>query len=261
MSSGVPTAVLLSPGPDAVRAAREVGAHTVVVGPDLTAWELRPALAWADEAIETDWREHRRLLAALGRFAGADQVSVFGFGDASALPAARANAALRLPGNPPQAVAALRDPVPLRDRVVPPAERRRDEFPAGPEYGVEAHSYFGTHTVVRVIPEGLEERTCQVRRLVTAALDTAEYRVGPSHLTVIVTARGPRLLTTRPCPASGTGLYGVTVAAVLGLPQPGLPRPVPAAGSHPADGGLSQDSTAANSPAAVVRAGPSPGTG
>ncbi|UGY91703.1 hypothetical protein [Streptomyces gobiensis] len=264
------------------------------MGPDLAARELRSALAEADEAIEVDWRRRSQLLTAMGRFVGAAQTAVFGFGEASALAASWANCALRLPGNPPPAVAALTDPVTLRGRVnhlteapvrfelcdraalakaacqvgfpcvvkpraggcrrrdriavggvhtlhsaldaealaerLPPqAELLVEEYLSGPRYSVEAHSYFGAHTIMGVTPRdpdghgGLDEHTApQVHRLVTDTLDAADYWTGPSQTTVIVTARGPRLVSSRPCPGrdSGSGLYELTIAAVLDLPQP-----------------------------------------
>ncbi|MDK1473841.1 hypothetical protein QNO07_10480 [Streptomyces sp. 549] len=112
-----PTAVLLSPRLRTVRAARRVGARTLVVGPDLAAPGMRQTAAEADGMIEADWSDRRALVGALGAFARHDRAAVFGFDPASALAASWANAALRLPGNPPPVVAALTDPAVLRDRT------------------------------------------------------------------------------------------------------------------------------------------------
>ncbi len=110
-----PTALLLNPRGEAVRAARAVGARTLVVGPDLAAPGMRRTLAEADEAVECDWSDTRRLLNVLRPFSGMPQTSVFGFDAASALHASYANAILRLPGNPPGVLRALTEPAALRE--------------------------------------------------------------------------------------------------------------------------------------------------
>ncbi|MBB1246107.1 hypothetical protein GL263_21490 [Streptomyces durbertensis] len=112
-----PLAVLLNPRVQTVRAAREVGARTLMVGPDLTAPGMSRVLAEADQVLEADWRSYRRLTAALSHLAGARQTAVFGFERATALAAARANFALRLPGSSPLSVAVLSDALALRERV------------------------------------------------------------------------------------------------------------------------------------------------
>lgn len=112
-----PLAVLLNPRVQTVWAAREVGARTLMVGPDLTAPGMNRVLAEADQAIEADWRDYRELTAALEHLAGRAQVSVFGFEDATALAASRVNWCLRLPGSSPLAVAVLSDSLALRERV------------------------------------------------------------------------------------------------------------------------------------------------
>ncbi|MDB1089484.1 ATP-grasp domain-containing protein [Streptomyces sp. ACA25] len=125
MTPHTPTAVLLSPRPSDVRAAREVGARSLVLASDLSSPHVREAALAADEALAVDWRDHPRLLDAISHFADsplrspalAPRASVFGFGEAAALVAARANEALGLPGNPHAAVAYLTDKAALRDRV------------------------------------------------------------------------------------------------------------------------------------------------
>ena len=112
-----PLAVLLNPRVQTVWAAREVGARTLMVGPDLTAPGMNRVLAEADQAIEADWRDYRELTAALEHLAGRAQVSVFGFEDATALAASRVNWCLRLPGSSPLSVAVLSDSLALRERV------------------------------------------------------------------------------------------------------------------------------------------------
>ncbi|WP_165985690.1 acetyl-CoA carboxylase biotin carboxylase subunit family protein [Streptomyces sp. YIM 98790] len=125
MAPRTPTALLLSPTPAMVRAAREAGARSLVLASDLSAPPVREAVLAADDAIAVDWCNHPRLLAAIGHYSDTPQrmpapgrrASVFGFGEASALVAARANEALGLPGNPHAAVAYLTDKAALRDRV------------------------------------------------------------------------------------------------------------------------------------------------
>lgn len=112
-----PLAVLLNPRVQTVRVAREVGARTLMVGPDLTAPGMNRVVAEADQALEADWRDYRQLAAALDHLAGRSQAAVFGFEDATALAASRANWCLRLPGSSPMAVAVLSDPLLLRERV------------------------------------------------------------------------------------------------------------------------------------------------
>ncbi|MFJ3201976.1 ATP-grasp domain-containing protein [Streptomyces sp. NPDC086989] len=119
-----PTAVLLSPRPAMVAAARRAGAHTVVVAPGAP-----PAVAWgrppvpsdregAERRVPADWRDHRRLIEALGRLDAVRRghARVFGCDPAAALAAARANEALGLPGTPAAAVTALMDKAALRAR-------------------------------------------------------------------------------------------------------------------------------------------------
>lgn len=124
MTPRQPTAILLSPSPAMVRAARGLGVRSLVVAPDLGDPAVREAAVLADEAIAVDWSDHPRLLGALGHFADSrlpssrgPHASVFGFRETSALVAARANEALCLPGNPHAAVAYLTDKAALRDRV------------------------------------------------------------------------------------------------------------------------------------------------
>lgn len=118
MMSQAPLAVLLSPRPAEVRAAREVGARTLVLAPDLSAPGIREAVAVAHDALTVDWLDHPGLLMAIGHLSAYPaRVSVFGFAEASALVAARVNEALRFPGNPHAAVAYLTDKVALRGKV------------------------------------------------------------------------------------------------------------------------------------------------
>jgi biotin carboxylase len=118
VSPQAPLAVLLSPRLPVVEAARRVGARSLVLAPDLSRPGIREAAAAADEAITVDWADHPQLLMALGHLAQLPaRASVFGFGEASALAAARANEALRFPGNPHAAVAYLTDKAALRGKV------------------------------------------------------------------------------------------------------------------------------------------------
>lgn len=125
MTTGKPTAILLSPTPEMVRAVRQVGARSLVLSADLSDPAVREAALSADEALPVQWCDHPRLLDAISHFADpplrnpapSQRASVFGFGEAGALVAARANEALGLPGNPHAGVAYLTDKAALRDRV------------------------------------------------------------------------------------------------------------------------------------------------
>ncbi|WP_052848370.1 ATP-grasp domain-containing protein [Streptomyces avicenniae] len=118
MTPQAPLAVLLSPRRAVVLAARRVGARTLVLAPDLSSPSVREAVAAADSALTVEWRDHPRLMMAIGHLAHLPAVaSVFGFTETSALAAARANEALRLPGNPHAAVAYLTDKATLRAKV------------------------------------------------------------------------------------------------------------------------------------------------
>ncbi|WP_049570458.1 ATP-grasp domain-containing protein [Streptomyces sp. SBT349] len=118
MAPQTPLAVLLSPRPAEVEAARRIGARTLVLSPDLALPDVREAAAAADLALTVDWGDHPRLMMAIGHLANlSDRVSVFGFAEPSALVAARANEALRFPGNPHAAVAYLTDKAALRGKV------------------------------------------------------------------------------------------------------------------------------------------------
>lgn len=110
-----PVAVLLSPRPAVVAAARRAGAHTVVVAPDPSVPSDREG---AERRVRTDWRDHRHLVGALGRLESVrhGRAAVFGFDAAGALSAARANEELGLPGTPTSAVTALMDKAVLRAR-------------------------------------------------------------------------------------------------------------------------------------------------
>lgn len=112
-----PLAVLLNPRVQTARAAREVGARTLMVGPDLAAPGMNRVLAEVDQALEVDWHSYRDLTAALSHVAGRAQTSVFGFDEATALTAARVNWCLRLPGSSPLAVETLNNPLTLRQRL------------------------------------------------------------------------------------------------------------------------------------------------
>jgi biotin carboxylase len=118
MTPQMPLAVLLSPRHSVVEAARRVGARTLVVAPDLSAPGIRKAVAAADCSMTVEWTDHPRLMMAIGHLADQPaRVSVFGFTEAGALVAARANEALRFPGNPHAAVAYLTDKAALRGKV------------------------------------------------------------------------------------------------------------------------------------------------
>ncbi|MFD3539531.1 ATP-grasp domain-containing protein [Streptomyces sp. NPDC058662] len=108
-------AVLLSPRPAVVAAARRAGAHTVVVAPQPSVPSDREG---AERRVRADWRDHQQLLRTVGRLAAVrhGRAAVFGFDAAGALAAARANEALGLPGTPTAAVTALMDKAALRAR-------------------------------------------------------------------------------------------------------------------------------------------------
>ncbi|RKN39806.1 ATP-grasp domain-containing protein [Streptomyces hoynatensis] len=118
MSPQTPLAVLLSPRLSVVEAARRVGARSLVLAPDLSRPGIREAAVAADEALTVDWRDHPRLMMAIGHLANLPaRAAVFGFTETAALIAARANEALRFPGNPHAAVAYLTDKAALRGKV------------------------------------------------------------------------------------------------------------------------------------------------
>lgn len=118
MTPQMPLAVLLSPRPETVEAASRVGARTLVLAPDLSAPRIRKAVAAADSSMTVDWSDHQLLMMAIGHLADSPaRVSLFGFTEATALVAARANEALRFPGNPHAAVAYLTDKAALRGKV------------------------------------------------------------------------------------------------------------------------------------------------
>lgn len=110
-----PVAVLLSPRPAVVAAARRAGARTVVVAPGPSVPSDREG---AERRVRTDWRDHRHLVGAVGRMEAVRRghAAVFGFDAAGALAAARANEELGLPGTPTAAVTALMDKASLRAR-------------------------------------------------------------------------------------------------------------------------------------------------
>ncbi|MFD3556168.1 acetyl-CoA carboxylase biotin carboxylase subunit family protein [Streptomyces goshikiensis] len=110
-----PVAVLLSPRPAVVAAARRAGARPVVVAPDPSVPSDREG---AERRVRTDWRDHHRLVGAVGRLEDVrrGRAAVFGFDAAGALAAARANEELGLPGTPAAAVTALMDKAALRAR-------------------------------------------------------------------------------------------------------------------------------------------------
>ncbi|MDT0307859.1 ATP-grasp domain-containing protein [Streptomyces sp. DSM 44917] len=118
MTPETPLAVLLSPRRSAVEAAHRVGARALVLAPDLSAPGIRRAAVAADDALTVDWLDHPRLMMAIGHLAHLPvRAAVFGFTELSALIAARANEALRFPGNPHAAVAYLTDKATLRGKV------------------------------------------------------------------------------------------------------------------------------------------------
>ncbi|MDT0343011.1 ATP-grasp domain-containing protein [Streptomyces litchfieldiae] len=118
MTPEAPLAVLLSPRPAVVAAARRVGARSLVLAPDLSVPGIREAARAADGAMTVDWSDHPRLMMAIGHLAHLPaRAAVFGFAEQSALIAARANEALRFPGNPHAAVAYLTDKATLRGKV------------------------------------------------------------------------------------------------------------------------------------------------
>src|SRR4051794_40446280 len=97
-----PTAILLSPRPLVVDAARSVGVRVLVLAPALRASAAAPL---ADVAIEIDWQASSDVADVVSQLAtSASAASVFGFGESSALVAAQLNEQLDLPGNPSAAV-------------------------------------------------------------------------------------------------------------------------------------------------------------
>ncbi|MET9695877.1 ATP-grasp domain-containing protein [Streptomyces sp. NPDC006529] len=111
-----PVALLLSPRPAVVAAARRAGARPVVVAPAASVPSVREG---AERPVRTDWRDHRSLTADLARLAAVRdrRAAVFGFDAAGSLAAARANEALGLPGTSSDAVTALMDKAALRART------------------------------------------------------------------------------------------------------------------------------------------------
>ncbi|MER5733440.1 ATP-grasp domain-containing protein [Streptomyces sp. NPDC002138] len=109
-------AILLSPRPAVIAAARRAGARTVVVAPVASVPSDREG---AERQVRTDWRDHQSLTRALARLDAVRdrRAAVFGFAASSALAAARANEALGLPGTPSDAVTALMDKAALRART------------------------------------------------------------------------------------------------------------------------------------------------
>ncbi|MFD7922991.1 ATP-grasp domain-containing protein [Streptomyces sp. NPDC059740] len=124
-----------------------------------------------------------------------------------------------------------------------------EEYLVGTEYSVEGMSVDGRHRVLAVtektttgtpyfvetghtMPVRLPARdAAAVTALVTATLDAAGHRYGPSHTEVMLTADGPRLIESHARPggdrisdmlvlALGEDVFGQTMAAVLGLPLP-----------------------------------------
>ncbi|WP_053689999.1 ATP-grasp domain-containing protein [Streptomyces sp. WM6372] len=127
-----------------------------------------------------------------------------------------------------------------------------EEFLVGTEYSVEATSSSAGHRIlaitekattgapgfvetghtlpVRLAPQDEEA----VAALVTATLDAAGYRTGPSHTEVMLTAKGPRLIESHGRPggdrisdmldlALGEDVFEQAMADGLGLPVPGAP--------------------------------------
>lgn len=127
MTARHPTAILLSPRPLVVESARRLGIRTVVVAPDVAD---HAAAALADEAVELDWRREAEALAVLAPLVvRAPVASAFGFGETSAVVAARLNARLGLPGNPTDTVELFMDKAGLRERAtaagIPPTRYAR----------------------------------------------------------------------------------------------------------------------------------------
>lgn len=129
-----------------------------------------------------------------------------------------------------------------------------EEFLAGTEYSVEAvtspeghrvlavtekattgapHFVETGHTLPVTLGPAAEEA---ITGLVTAVLDAVDYRYGPSHTEVMLTAAGPRLIESHGRPggdrisdmldlALGEDVFAQMIAAVLGLePLPAGPR-------------------------------------
>lgn len=209
MTPPTPTAVLLSPHLSAVRAARRAGARSLVLAPDLAAPGVRQAAAAADRAVETDWSDLPRLLSVAGTIRPASEpASVFGFTEAGALAAARANEALRLPGNPHAAVAYLTDKAALRDRVnqvtdaavrfercdraaALPAVAERVGYPcvAKPRTGFGGQA---VHTL-----RSAAEASALARRLPPEpALIVEEYLDGPEYAVIALSAGGTHTVLT-----------------------------------------------------------------
>ncbi|GAA3079655.1 ATP-grasp domain-containing protein [Streptomyces roseofulvus] len=127
-----------------------------------------------------------------------------------------------------------------------------EEFLTGREYSVEAMSGPAGHRIVAVtekattgaphfvetghtLPVSLSPADeAAVTELVTAMLDAVDYRYGPSHTEIMLTAAGPRLIESHGRPggdrisdmlilALGEDVFAQTMAAVFGLPVPSEP--------------------------------------
>lgn len=127
-----------------------------------------------------------------------------------------------------------------------------EEFLTGTEYSVEAVSGPDGHRILAVtektttgaphfvetghtLPVPLRPQDeAAVTALVTATLDAVDYRYGPSHTEVMLTATGPRLIESHGRPggdrisdmldlALGEDVFGQAMAAVFGLPVPSAP--------------------------------------
>ena len=128
-----------------------------------------------------------------------------------------------------------------------------EEFLTGPEYSVESISHDGRHEIAAVteklttpLPRFIElghqaparldgADHAAVVELVTTFLTLVGQRTGPAHTEIRLTPHGPRIIESQTrfggdqiwelCElVSGVDLMSETVAALLGLPQPGRQR-------------------------------------
>ncbi|MCX5416802.1 ATP-grasp domain-containing protein [Streptomyces sp. NBC_00059] len=137
-------------------------------------------------------------------------------------------------------------------RLEPGVPQLVEEFLVGREFSVEAmstpaghrimaltektttgapHFVETGHTLPTVTHPSEEAAVCQV---VLAALDAVDYRYGPSHTEIMLTAEGPRLIESHGRPggdrisdmlalALGEDVFAQAMAATLGVPCPSGP--------------------------------------
>ncbi|MGW7005814.1 ATP-grasp domain-containing protein [Streptomyces sp. NPDC054933] len=134
-----------------------------------------------------------------------------------------------------------------------------EEFLTGTEYSVEAMSSPAGHRILAItekmttgaphfvetghtLPVRLDPAAeAAIAEVVTATLDAAGYRYGPSHTEVMLTAAGPRLIESHGRPGGdrisdmlelslGEDVFEQAMSAVFGLPMPTEPTRTRVAG-------------------------------